>query len=362
VKAPVKRRFGRRAPVFWHVLGVFACATLLLLGGLRQAGADDLLVAVVSDLNGSYGSVRYESNVDRAVERILALRPDLVISTGDMVAGQRRPHLSRGEVEAMWRSFHAHVSDPLRAAGIPLAVTPGNHDASAYGGFESERRIYGEQWGARKPRLRFLDDAHYPFYYAFAAGDALFISLDATRVGHLPPEQLGWLRDLLARRGGDYAQRVVFSHVPLWPFAEGRERDFIGDPALERVLRQGGVDLYLSGHHHAFYPGHREGVHYVSQSCLGAGPRRLIGAGDRSPQGFTLLQLDGQGLRIAALQSPDFRRPIDWDGLPERIGAGPAELIRADLVDGDLDGLVLESGHPGSVRRDAGPESTLRDR
>jgi hypothetical protein len=122
------------------------------------------------------------------------------------------------------------------------------------------------------------------------------------------------------------------------------------------------VNLYLSGHHHAFYPGHKEGVHYVGQSCLGAGPRRLIGTGDRSPQSFTLLQLDGQGLRIAALQSPDFRRPIDWDSLPERVRSGAAELIRADLVDDDLDGLPLESQHPGSVRPDARPGSTLRDR
>ena len=149
----MKGRFGSRAPIVRHALGVFACATLLLLGGLRQAGAADLLVAVVSDLNGSYGSVRYESNVDRAVERILELRPDLVISTGDMVAGQRRPHLSRGEVEAMWRSFHAHVSEPLQAAGIPLAVTPGNHDASAYSGFERERTLHAGTWNGHRPDL-----------------------------------------------------------------------------------------------------------------------------------------------------------------------------------------------------------------
>jgi 3',5'-cyclic AMP phosphodiesterase CpdA len=246
----------------------------------------------------------------------------------------------------MWASFHAHVSAPLAAAGIPLAVTPGNHDASAYAGFELERRIYGEQWGGRKPALHFLDDGHYPYYYAFAAGDTLFVSLDATTLGHLPRAQMDWLRDLLVRHGGDYDKRVIFSHVPLWPFAQGRERELIGDPALERLLQDSHVDLYLSGHHHTFYPGHKDGVGYVSQSCLGAGPRRLIGSAQRSPRSFTLVQIDGSHIGIDAYQAPDFTRPIDWHTLPERIQSDAATLVRADLVDGGIAHLEATSNPP----------------
>ena len=101
-----------------------------------------LRVAVISDLNGSYGSTRYSARVAAAIERVIALEPDLVISTGDMVAGQRRPVLTEREVRAMWAAFHAEVTEPLSRAGIPLAVTPGNHDASAYGGFEQERDLF----------------------------------------------------------------------------------------------------------------------------------------------------------------------------------------------------------------------------
>ncbi len=46
-------------------------------------------VVVLSDFNESYGSVHYASTVGDAVRRTAALRPDLVISTGDMIAGQR---------------------------------------------------------------------------------------------------------------------------------------------------------------------------------------------------------------------------------------------------------------------------------
>jgi len=341
-KCRVKRSFFSRAGGFQLTHALVYCAVLLLLAGPGHVAAKALRVAVVSDLNGSYGSTRYDASVDAAVKRIVALRPDLVISTGDMVGGQRKPHLSQPEVEAMWRSFHAHVSDPIAAAGIPLAATPGNHDGSAYAGFETERRIYAEQWGARKPALRYVDDAHYPFYYAFAAGDGLFISLDATTVGHLPPEQMDWLRNLLTRHGSEYLQRILFSHVPLWPYTQGRETEYIGDPELERLLQQAKVGLYLSGHHHAFYPGHKDGVHYISQACLGAGPRKLIGSSKRSPPSFTLLELEGKNNHVAAFRSPDFTKPIDWHSLPEHVRSQAAELVRADLVDPELARFPIE--------------------
>lgn len=242
----------------------------------------------------------------------------------------------------MWAAFHTRVSNPLEAAGIPLAVTPGNHDGSAYRGFETERRIYAEQWGAKKPALQFVDDTHYPLYYAFAAGETLFIALDATIIGHLPRDQMSWLRDLLGKHGAEYRQRVAFSHLPLWPFAQRRERDFIGDPDLERLLQQADIALYLSGHHHAFYPGHKDGVDYVSQSCLGAGPRKLIGATKRAPRSFTLIEIEDGKLHLSAFQSPDFRRPVDWETLPERIRSQAAELIRADLVHDELSKLQVE--------------------
>ncbi len=305
---------------------------LLLLLPLA-AGADPTLrVAVISDLNGSYGSTRYDADVDRAVERIIQLRPELVISTGDMVAGQRRPHLTRAELEDMWTVFHAHVSEPLRQAGIPLAVTPGNHDASAYAGFTLEREIFEAQWKSRPPEVDFVDGDAYPFFYAFAVGQALFISLDATVVGKLPDRQMRWLRALLSRHGDDFSRRVVFSHVPLWPLARGREREYIGDPGLQTLLADEDVELYLSGHHHAFYPAEHHGIAFVGQSCLGAGPRPLIGTDHRSSRSFTILEVGPDTILVSAYRAPEFDDVIDWTTLPERVRSPAAELLRADLA------------------------------
>lgn len=304
----------------------------VLLGMFLTSPATALTVAVISDMNGSYGSVRYENRLSAAVEAIIDLKPDLVISTGDMVAGQRRPHLSEPEVRAMWKEFHAVVSTPLAEAGIPIAVTPGNHDASAYDGFEGERRIYAEEWRARRPKLAYADEADYPFFYAFDLDGVRFVSLDATTVGSLPAGPMSKLADALEGAG---PMRVVFSHLPLWPVAIGRETEIIGDPALANLFGELGVDLHLSGHHHAFYPGASDDVAYVAQACLGAGPRALIGTGSRSKTGFVVLEMTSpsEPISVSFRAYPNFGETFDSTTLPPEIRSADAILNRLDLAD-----------------------------
>jgi len=319
---------------------------LLLAATVPLAAAGTLRVAVVSDLNGSYGSTRYEAGVAPTIERLVALRPDLVISTGDMVAGQRlHPPLGREQVTAMWSAFHAQVTDPLVAAGIPLAATPGNHDASAYAGFALERTIYREQWQGRTQGLDFVDRGDYPFHYAFAMGDVLFVSLDATRVGALDAPQRRWLESMLQREGAKYRHRIAFSHLPIYPFAQGRETEVTADHELERLLQRYGVELYLSGHHHAFYPGFHGGVRHVGQACLGAGPRRLIGDAQRAERAVTWLEFGDGEVAVSALVAPRLERRIDFATLPPAIHSRYGTLIRDDLRQAAATGARAAAGH-----------------
>jgi hypothetical protein len=307
--------------------------TFVLFVVFWSGNALALRVVVISDLNSSYGSTHYNTDVDRAIARIIELKPDLVLSTGDMVAGQRPGrHFKRAKLEAMWNSFHRHVSEPLARAGIPLAVTPGNHDASVYASFSLERQVYREQWAGRLPVVDFVDLSGYPFQYAFAMAGTLFVSVDATRPGALSEQQMGWLDELLSKQGGRYDYRVLFSHLPLWPVAQRRETEIIADPALEALLQRTGVDLYLNGHHHAFYPGYRSGIAYVSQACLGGGARRLIGSTERSKRSFTLIDFDADQASVWAYTGPDFKRPMDIRDLPKRLATAEVDLVRIDLA------------------------------
>lgn len=311
-----------------------ALALFVALAALA-ARAEPFRIAVISDLNGGYGSTDYAGEVDAAVARIIGLAPDLVISTGDMVAGQRRdPPLAPSEIDAMWAAFHAHVTDPLRAAGLPLLVAPGNHDASAFPGFEAERRAFAETWTARSPSAPILDGERYPFRYAASLQGVLLVGLDVTTPGPLPAEEMDWIRRLLREERPRHRAVIVFAHLPVWPVTEGRERDVIGDPAFLALLREGGADAFLSGHHHAWYSGEAAGVALIAQGRLGGGARRLIGAAETAPKAFAVVEIGDDGVLVDyALAGPDFTSRIDRATLPAAIGAGAARMERrsADL-------------------------------
>ena len=280
-------------------------------------------VAVISDLNGSYGDPTYDAPVHTAVQRIIAARPDVVLCTGDMVAGQR----AGLDYEAMWAGFHAAVTDPLTAAGIPLAVSPGNHDASAYAGFENERRVYAATWQARRPAVEFVDDADFPFRYSFRVGTALFVALDDTRIGALRAAERGWVEARLIE-GDDVQAKLVFGHVPIYPFTIGREDEVLADDALEDLFIENGVSAFLSGHHHGYYPGRHRGLRHVSMACLGSGARPLIGTAGATPRALAFLSVyDGEITELEAYSGAQLEDRIERSSLPRSVGV----LTRDDL-------------------------------
>lgn len=290
---------------------------------------DPLRVIVVSDLNDSYGSTTYSAPVHDAVAAIVARAPDLVLSTGDMVAGQQ----AGLDYPAMWAGFHAAVSDALAAAGVPFAVSPGNHDASGYPAFAGERALFVAEWLDRKPALAMVDDTDYPLRYSFTAGAALFVALDSTTVGPLDAAQMQWLDEQLGQ--SQAPTKIVFGHVPLVPFAVGREDEIIGDPVLEALLEQHGVTMFISGHHHAYYPGRRGTLRHVSMACLGSGPRALIGTNTTSSRALLELEIDEVGAItvLEALSGPGFDTPIVRTELPASLRYGPWTVTRDDLAE-----------------------------
>jgi len=285
-------------------------------------------VAVISDLNASYGSRWYPESVHRAVDRLIELDPDLVLGTGDMVAGQ-----SAGlDYGGMWEAFHTVVSDRLFDAGIAFAPTPGNHDASGYPQYENERAWYEWAWSYRMPEVDYVSAEALPFRYAFVARNVLFVSLDATVARPMQQEQREWLRDVL-RAHADVSATIVYGHLPLQPFAEGRRWDTINDPSLEQLLVDEGVDLYLSGHHQAYYLGRHGGLRMLSTGCLGNGVRTLLGDTQPSFKTIVLLHIAPDGtIAVETLTGENFDLVVQNELLPPSVGEGLHRVVRDSEV------------------------------
>ncbi len=293
-------------------------------------------VALISDMNGSYGSKTYAASVGAAIQHIRGQNVNLVMSTGDMVAGQ----MSGLDYLGMWNAFHNVVSRPLNQSSIPLLPSPGNHDAAA--GFNNERNYYRDTWkefplerfNSVRPadeKIQFVPGVvqNFPFNYAVTMGPAVFISLDATTVGGLINGQIDWLENVL-KKVASYKVKMVFGHMPLYPFAFNRAHEYMARGTatsfyqrLETMLEQYKVNLFISGHHHAFFPGHRAGfTKYISVPLLGSGARPLLTKNRSqkvSPQGFLYLTFNAAGaIDMDALKSPNYEE-ITMTSLPPAI-------------------------------------------
>src|SRR5690606_30502871 len=75
-------------------------------------------IAVISDLNSSYGSVHYNETITKVIKELAIIKPDIILCGGDMVAGQKRT-LTEENILQMWKSFKETVLDPIQQLNIP---------------------------------------------------------------------------------------------------------------------------------------------------------------------------------------------------------------------------------------------------
>jgi hypothetical protein len=314
-----------------------------------------LRVVVISDLNSSYGSTDYEPEVHDAIRRIREeWRPDLVLAAGDLIAGQR-PSLSDAQVRAMWTAFDAVVRRPLADAGIPFGFTLGNHDASASPAHARDRALALEYW--RSPDhptgLDFVNRDDFPFNYSFALGGVFVLVWDATHAGLAA--DAGALRQAEKALQSDAARqaalRIAIGHLPLYAVAEGRNRtgEVLDAPeALRDRLERHGVHTYISGHHHAYYPGRRGRLELLHAGALGQGARTLLGSEHLPAPTVTLLDIrpaDGS-IAYTTYTAERTGHGIDWrrirdETLPRSICGISGCLMRRDLLEDDAGGPTL---------------------
>ncbi|MEM6837380.1 MAG: metallophosphoesterase [Cyanobacteria bacterium P01_C01_bin.120] len=281
-------------------------ATQALLASLPQAPDNpprgDLRMVVMSDLNGVYGSTDYDPDIDKTMALIPFWNPDLVVCSGDMIAGQDLS-LTPDQLQAMWAAFDEHVAAPLREAELPYGFTIGNHDASGALGindqplFQQERDLAAAYWQAPQhdPGVEFVDRFDFPFYYTFRHNDVFFLSWDGSS-NQIPADKLAWVENALASDAAQNARmRVMLGHLPLYAVAVGRNEPgevMANADQLRAMLEKYDVHTYISGHHHAYYPGHRGDLQLLHMGIIGSGPRPLIDSDLPPWKAITVLDVD----------------------------------------------------------------------
>jgi hypothetical protein len=316
--------------------------------GIKLPRRGDLRLVAISDLNSSYGSTSYLPEVLRAVELIPSWKPDLVLCGGDMVAGQKLG-LSRVHLSAMWASFHRQLLAPLERAGLPVAITMGNHDASSArsGGrytFALDRQEAERYWRGQQDALglEFVDATRFPFAYSVRQHDLFLLVWDASSAT-VPAEQVAWAEQQLRSPQARSARlRLVLGHLPLLAVAQGRDRS--GDvlhhsEALRQLLERTGAHAYISGHHHAYFPGRVGQLDLLNLGALGSGPRRRLQDSTPPVQTLTLIDAywprgegatDGSsaGRTVYTTYNMATLQPIGSQQLPAQIRPSQGPLLR----------------------------------
>lgn len=218
--------------------------------GRTPNSADTFRFVVLSDRTGGHEPGAWE----QAVEEINRLRPDFVISVGDLIEGHVE---DENELLREWEEFDAIT----RSMDAPFFYCPGNHDVAG----EVPRRVYTRLHGIGGKT-----------YYSFAYRNFRFMVLDSTALlggaREVAAAQWKWLKKELAASGGA-KHLFIFAHHPLWTFTNGKRVLKLLNPKKTTVF---------CGHWHVLSYGRERGIR-----CFALGPTATqISEPDRAPGRF----------------------------------------------------------------------------
>jgi predicted phosphodiesterase len=179
----------------------------------------------------------------KALEEVESLKPDFVLTVGDMIEGYTEDTTI---LNREWKEFDSIMS----YLTMPVYYTPGNHDITTDGMLDHYTRHAGQP------------------YYSFDHRGIHFIILDNSRyttTDEFSEEQLNWLIEDL-QKSNEALFTMAFFHKPFW-----NETVVEGKPdTLHTLFVNNGVDAVFSGHYHVYFSGEYDGIIYTGVGATGA--------------------------------------------------------------------------------------------
>ena len=235
---------------------------------------DRFSIAIMTDRTGGHRPGIWM----KAVERVNWLRPDFVVSVGDLIEGYTEDET---EIERQWGEFLGFI-DKLQ---MKFFFVAGNHDVTNPMMHRIWREKFGKEW--------------YSFDYKNVHFVCLLSEDPSARLGE---SQLAWLEDDLAKNQ-DARWTLVFLHKPVWTYAErsiaaGNE-DTTNWKRVETLLADRPHTVF-AGHVHHYVQYQRNGQQYYSLATTGGGSR-LRGLPYGEFDHITWLTMEKDGPRVVNL-------------------------------------------------------------
>ena len=222
---------------------------------------------------------------------------------------------------------------------MPLRL--GNHDGSGaiknnVRLFERERELAKKYWQKHNLDLDFIDRANFPFYYSFEQKNVFFLVWDAS-TAKIDSQQLEWIEP---DSGIDTSATGSFSHrfrtsSPIYPVTEAKNKpgEYLGTGSkLRSRLQQNHVLMYVSGHHHVYYPGKIDGLKLLHAGALGQGARQLINSQLPPTKTVTTIDIDlTESEVVYTTYNANTWQKVFIEKLPTFIPSQDGKIWRDDL-------------------------------
>jgi predicted phosphodiesterase len=215
---------------------------------------DNFQFAIVSDRTGGHRPGVFAD----AVERLNLLKPEFVVSIGDLIEGYTH---DEAEISRQWDEFDKIVNK----LQMPFFYVPGNHDIS--------NAVMANKWQER------LGSSYYHFVYR----DVLFLCLN-TQDGSsrwIDDRQMMYFRKAL-EENGNVRWTLVFMHQPMW-LSESYENW----QQFESLLEDRPYTVF-AGHLHVYGKSVQEGWRYYLLATTGGAGKGQAG----KPAGLAECQFD----------------------------------------------------------------------
>ena len=198
---------------------------------------EDFQFIIVSDRTGGHREGIFRS----ALRKINHLRPEFVVSVGDLIEG------ATDDLDQVGREW-ADFQDAVDILQMRFFYVPGNHDIWD----DTALREWTKRFG--------------PTYYHFLYKGVLFLCLNTEdgALSRIGPEQAAYVRQTL-EANTQVRWTLVFLHKPLWDYPEGS-----GWKVVEQALA-GRPHTVFAGHRHRYIRYQRAGHKYYQLATTGGG-------------------------------------------------------------------------------------------